>query len=61
VALVDPIVARAFLGVLHLLEPPKVLFQPHIIARALRGSRGRLLTVPPTVTPLAESVLAPVT
>jgi 2-polyprenyl-6-methoxyphenol hydroxylase-like FAD-dependent oxidoreductase len=61
VALVDPVVARAFLGVIHLLTPPRVLFQPHIVARTLRGPRGRRLSLPPTATPLAGSVLAPVT
>ena len=61
VALVDPVVSRAFLGVIHLLTPPSVLFQPHIVARALRGPGGRRLSLPPTVTPLADSVLSPVT
>jgi flavin-dependent dehydrogenase len=60
VALMDPVVARAFQSVLQLLAPPTVLFHPKVLARALRGPRGRLLQVPPTTTPLTESVLAPV-
>jgi 2-polyprenyl-6-methoxyphenol hydroxylase-like FAD-dependent oxidoreductase len=60
VALVDPVVSRAFLNVLHLLAPPKVLLQPRIVARALRGPRGRQLTSPPTQVQMAESVRAPV-
>jgi 2-polyprenyl-6-methoxyphenol hydroxylase-like FAD-dependent oxidoreductase len=58
VALIDPVVARAFLGVVHLLAPPTVLFQPRIVARTLRGPRGRRLNTPPTATPLAASVLS---
>ncbi|HLZ26740.1 MAG TPA: FAD-dependent monooxygenase [Chloroflexota bacterium] len=60
VALVDPVVQRAFLGVIHLLAAPKVLFQPHIVARTLRGPGGRRLSQPPTLTPLADSVPAAV-
>jgi 2-polyprenyl-6-methoxyphenol hydroxylase-like FAD-dependent oxidoreductase len=60
VALMDPVVSRAFLSVLHLLAPPTVLFQPNILGRALRGPRGERLSMPPTTTPLAESDLAPV-
>jgi hypothetical protein len=60
VATVDELVAVTFLQVLHLLIPPTALFTPRMLARALHGPRRPLLTTPPTRTPLADSVLAPV-
>jgi 2-polyprenyl-6-methoxyphenol hydroxylase-like FAD-dependent oxidoreductase len=54
VATVDETVAQAFLRVLHLLDPPGVLFRPGILARALRGPGRPLLTAPPTATPLSH-------
>jgi 2-polyprenyl-6-methoxyphenol hydroxylase-like FAD-dependent oxidoreductase len=56
VSTVDETVAQAFLRVLHLLEPPSVLFRPGIVARAARGPSRPLLTAPPTATPIEAAV-----
>jgi 2-polyprenyl-6-methoxyphenol hydroxylase-like FAD-dependent oxidoreductase len=50
VATVDQVVATTFLNVIHLLAPPGALFQPRIVARALRGPGRPLLSEPPTRT-----------
>ena len=44
----DPLVARAFLEVVHLIAPPTALFHPRILARALRGPGRPPLLEPPT-------------
>jgi len=60
VATVDEHVSTAFLRVLHLLDPPGVLFRPGVLTRALLGARRPLLTEPPTatavITPTGEPV-----
>jgi hypothetical protein len=57
VGTVDETVAQAFVRVLHLLDPPQVLFRPGILARAARGPTRPLLAAPPTATPLTSSTI----
>lgn len=37
----DPVVQKAFLKVMNLMEPPASLFQPKVMIRVLRGTRAR--------------------
>jgi hypothetical protein len=60
VGTVDETVALALFRVLHLLDPPSVLFRPGILGRAALGPRRPLLTAPPTKTPLTPEVGQPV-
>jgi 2-polyprenyl-6-methoxyphenol hydroxylase-like FAD-dependent oxidoreductase len=46
----DPLICRTFLDVAHLLRPPRALFSPAILARALRPSAPHALAEPPTDT-----------
>jgi flavin-dependent dehydrogenase len=47
VATVDNVVLDAFIGVVHLVEPPSALFRPPILARVLRGPRREASVAPP--------------
>jgi 2-polyprenyl-6-methoxyphenol hydroxylase-like FAD-dependent oxidoreductase len=55
VATVEEVVCTTFLRVIHLLDPPAVLFRPGILARAARGPTRPLLHAPPTATRLLDS------